>query len=147
MYVIWQIGGLGQDCHIPIALTHWGRVTHICVGYLFIIGSDNGSLSGRRQAIIQTNAGILLIGPLQQTSVKFESEFKHFHWRKYIWKCRLGNVCHYLGLNGGTLVLYWTIEIVVVRARYLSRFLDTIDLCWERSSEYRMTIKYSSACK
>ena len=22
-------------------LTHWGRVTHICVGYLTIIGSDN----------------------------------------------------------------------------------------------------------
>ena len=45
-------------------LTHWGRVTHICVGYLTIIGSDNGLLPGRRQAIIWINAGILLIGPL-----------------------------------------------------------------------------------
>ena len=25
-----------------ITLTHWGRVTHICVGKLTIIGSDNG---------------------------------------------------------------------------------------------------------
>ena len=37
---------------------------HICVGNLTIIGSDNGLSPGRRQAIIWTNAGILLIGPL-----------------------------------------------------------------------------------
>ena len=45
-------------------LTHWGRVTHICVGKLTIIGSDNGLAPRRRQAIIWTNAGILLIEPL-----------------------------------------------------------------------------------
>ena len=45
-------------------LTHWGRVTHICVSYLTIIGSDNGLTPGRHQAIIWTNAGILLIDPL-----------------------------------------------------------------------------------
>ena len=45
-------------------LTHWGRVTHICVSKLTIIGSDNGLSPGRRQAIIWTNAGILLIRPL-----------------------------------------------------------------------------------
>ena len=39
-------------------LTHWGRVTHICVGNLPIIGSDNGLSPDRRQAIIWTNAGI-----------------------------------------------------------------------------------------
>ena len=39
-------------------------MTHICVGKLTIIGSDNGLLPGRRQAIIWTNAGILLFGPL-----------------------------------------------------------------------------------
>ena len=43
-------------------LTHWGRVTHICVSKLTIIGSDNGLSPGRRQAIFRTNAGILLIG-------------------------------------------------------------------------------------
>ena len=47
------------------ALTHWGRVTHICVGKLTIIDSDNGLSPGWRQAIIWTNAGILLIGPLR----------------------------------------------------------------------------------
>ena len=39
-------------------------LTHICVGNLTIIGSDNGLSPYRRQAIIWTNAGIVLIGPL-----------------------------------------------------------------------------------
>ena len=59
-------------CSTHAYLTHWGRVTHICVGELIIIGSDNGfSLAlangfalGRRQAIIWTNAGIWSMGPL-----------------------------------------------------------------------------------
>ena len=46
-------------------LTHWGRVMHICVSKLTIIGSDNGLSSDLRQDIIWTNAGILLIGPLE----------------------------------------------------------------------------------
>ena len=50
-------------CEYLDALTHWGRVTHICVGNLNIIGPDNGLWPGRRQAIIWTNAGILLIEP------------------------------------------------------------------------------------
>ena len=39
-------------------------MTHICVSDITIIGSDNGLSPGRRQAIIRTNAGILLIRPL-----------------------------------------------------------------------------------
>ena len=60
----------GAHCDVTVMwmfweqLTHWGRVTHICVGNLAIIGSDNGLSPGRRQAIIRSNAGILLIGPL-----------------------------------------------------------------------------------
>ena len=45
-------------------LTHWGRMMHICVGKLTIIGSDNGLSPGWRRAIIWTNARILLIWPL-----------------------------------------------------------------------------------
>ena len=41
-----------------VCLTHWGRVTHICVDKLSIIGSDNGLSPGRHQAIIWSNAGI-----------------------------------------------------------------------------------------
>ena len=44
-------------------LTHWGWVMHICIGNLTIIGSANGLLPVRHQAIIWNNAGILLIGP------------------------------------------------------------------------------------
>ena len=39
-------------------------MTHIYIVKLTSIGSDNGLSPGRRQAIIWTNAGILLIGPL-----------------------------------------------------------------------------------
>ena len=37
---------------LTLLLNHWGRVTHICVSKLTIIGSDNGLSPGRRQAII-----------------------------------------------------------------------------------------------
>ena len=47
-----------------LKLTHWGQVMHICGGKLTIISSDNGLLTGQCHAIIWTNAGILLIGPL-----------------------------------------------------------------------------------
>ena len=45
-------------------LTHWSRVTHICVSKLTVIGSDNGLSPDRRQAIIWTNGELLLIAPL-----------------------------------------------------------------------------------
>ena len=50
--------------HHIITLTHWSWVTHICISKLTSVGSDNGLSPGRRQAIIWTNAGILLIGPV-----------------------------------------------------------------------------------
>ena len=45
-------------------LTNWGRVTHMRVDNLTIIGSDNGLSPDRCQAINWSNAAILLIGPL-----------------------------------------------------------------------------------
>ena len=78
------------DVHSAM-LTHWGRVTHICVSKLTIIGSDNGLSPGRRQAIIWTNAGILLIGTLGTNFSEILSNVIHFHSRKCIWKCRLEN--------------------------------------------------------
>ena len=63
-------------------LTHWGRVTHICVGKLIIIGSDNGLSPGRRQAIIRTNAGILLIGPLRTNFSEILIEIRTFSFKK-----------------------------------------------------------------
>ena len=73
---------LDQTC--LVAVTHWGQVTHICVSKLTIIGSDNGLTPGRHQAIIWTNAGILLIGPLginfRETSIEIHTfSFKKIH--------------------------------------------------------------------
>ena len=39
-------------------------MTHICLSELINIGSDNGSSLGMRQAIICTNAGMMLSNPL-----------------------------------------------------------------------------------
>ena len=64
------------------SLTHWGRVTHICVSKLTIIGSDNGLSPGRRQAIIWTNAGLLLIGPLGTNFSEILSEIRSFSFKK-----------------------------------------------------------------
>ena len=64
MMVVWF-----TNAHASPALTHWGRVTHICVSKLTIIGSDNGLSPVRRQAIIWTYAGILLIRPKLQWNV------------------------------------------------------------------------------
>ena len=50
--------------HIHVCATHYGRVTHISVGKLTIIGSDNGLALDRRQSIIWTNVEKVLIGPL-----------------------------------------------------------------------------------
>ena len=60
----------------------WGRVTHICVGNLTIIGSDNGLWPGRRQAIIWTSAGTLLIGPLGANFCESLIEILTFSFKK-----------------------------------------------------------------
>ena len=63
-------------------LTHWGRVMHICVGKLSIIGSDNGLSPGRRQASIWTNAGMLLIEPLWTNFSEILIEILTFSFKK-----------------------------------------------------------------
>ena len=63
-------------------LTHWGRVMHICIVKITIIGSDNGLSPERHQAIIWTNAGILLIGPLGTNFSDIVIEIKTFSLKK-----------------------------------------------------------------
>ena len=70
------------------ALTHWGQVMHIYVSKLTILGSDNGLSPDQRQAIIWTNAGILLIAPL---GTNFSENCKKMHlkmssgkWRPFV---------------------------------------------------------------
>ena len=85
-------------------LTHWGRVTHICVSNLTIIGSDNGLSPGRRQAIIWTNDGILLIRTFRIHFSEIVSEIHTYSFKKMHFKMSSGKwrpSC--LGLN----VLRW----------------------------------------
>ena len=98
-------------CHLPIVghhdwvfsltvLTNWGRVTHICVGKLTIIGLDNGLSPGRCQAIIRTNAGILLIGPLVTSFSEILIVIQTFSFKKMRLKMPSGKWRPFcLGLN------------------------------------------------
>ena len=74
-------------------LTHWGRVTNICISKLTIIGSDNGLVLARWQAIIWTNAGILFTEPLGTNfsgiSIKFHTfSFRNMYLKKSSGKWR-----------------------------------------------------------
>ena len=66
----------------PKVLIHWGRVTHMCVGNLTIIGSDNGLSPSLRQAITWTNAGILLIEPQVTNFSEILNEIHTFSFKK-----------------------------------------------------------------
>ena len=82
------------------SLTHWGRVTHICVGKLTIIDSDNGLSPERRQANIWTNAGMLLIGPLGTNFSEILIEIQTFSLKKIRSKMSSVKWCSFrLGLN------------------------------------------------
>ena len=67
-------------------LTHWGWVMHICVSEIIIIGSDNGLSPGQRQAIIWTNAGILLTGPLATNFSETLIRIQTFSFKKMLLK-------------------------------------------------------------
>ena len=67
---------------LSLNLNHWGRETHICVGNLTIIGSDNSLSPGRRQAIILTSAGILLMGALRTNFSGMSIAIQTFSYKK-----------------------------------------------------------------
>ena len=68
----WQNKSICTEQCIKIhTSTHWGGVTHICAIKIIIIVSDDGLSPDRRQTIIWTNVGILLIGPRKLQSKLF----------------------------------------------------------------------------
>ena len=88
-------------------LTHWDRVTLTCVSKLSISGSQNGLAPGLWQAIIWTNAGILLIRTLGTNfsdvlSKIYTFSFKKMHFKMLFAKWRLFR----LGLNESFSQLY-----------------------------------------
>ena len=95
-----SLGYLYQYLLGIIWLTHWGQVTHICISNLSIIGSDNGLSPGRCQAIIWTNAGILLIGPLGKNFNEILNEIHTFLFKKMHLKMSSGKGRSFcLGIN------------------------------------------------
>ena len=58
------------------------RVMHICVSNLSIICSDNGLMPGWHQAIIWTNAGIMLIQTLASKFIEIIIEIHTFSFKK-----------------------------------------------------------------
>ena len=119
------------------ALTHWGRVTHICVSKITSIGSDNGLSPGRRQAIVWINAGMLLIWPLETNLSEIFIEIhifslKKMHLKMSSAKCRpfcLGlNVLNFtkdfLGYPRLVYPKYW----LVITQTFKSEWI-TMELC------------------
>ena len=75
-------------------------MTHICVGKLSIIGSDNGLSPKRHQAIIWNKDGILLIGPLGTNFIEIFIEIQTFSLTEICLKMSSAKCCSFrLGLN------------------------------------------------
>ena len=71
---------------------------YICASKL-TIGSDNGLSPGRRQAIIWTNAKILLIRPLGTNCSEILIEIHAFSFTKMYLKNRLENGGHFVSTS------------------------------------------------
>ena len=88
-------------------------MTHICVGNLIIVCSDNALSPGRHQAIIWTNAGILLIGTLGTNFSEKLIEFQTFSFRKLRLKMSPAKWRpFYLGLGGSSLEDRWSPTLI-----------------------------------
>ena len=127
-------------------LTHWGRVTHICVSIIIAIGSDNGLSPNRRQAIIWTNAGILssVIRPSGTNISELLIEihifsFKKMHlklssgkWRPF---CLTFNVltisfCILVVFLTRVFLMNWLLNFIAWRISFLSTARIAAQLIW-----------------
>ena len=107
-------------------LTHWGLVTHICIGTNTNIGSDNGLSPGRRQAIIWTNARLLLIEPLGTNFSEILIKIHTFSFKKMHLKMS-GNGGHFVSVS--MCYMLWTMEVRLSGCFLTSprHLIDTID--------------------
>ena len=128
---------------LSVRLTHWGRVTQICVSKLTIIGSDNGLSPGRRQAIIWTNAGILLIRTLGTNFSEILGEIHSFsftkmHLKMSSAKWRLFGL-HLNELNGHGQILPWRDNVApyITVIQYTPRSYSAIDTLHKTSISQR----------
>ena len=110
-------------------LTHWGRVTHICVSKLANLGSDNGLSPGQRQAIIWTNDGISLIGPLGTNLSEILIGIQTFSFKKMHLKMSSAKWCPFcLGLN---VLTHWSPdEIDAILQMPFSNEFSWMEMYW-----------------
>ena len=71
-------------------LTHWGRVTHICVSKKY-----HHCLAGAKP-LSEPMLEYCQLDHKEHISVKFYFKFESFHSSKYTWKCRLWNGGHFV---------------------------------------------------
>ena len=115
----------------------------MCVGRLSIIDSDNGSSPGRRQAIIWTNAGILLIRPLGTNFSEILVAILTFSLKKMSLKVSSAKRRPFcLGLN--VLIILWRrggqilaiMDAIMTSYTLAIRVLSTNMICY-RSRSYK----------
>ena len=103
---------LDKITYICINLNSWCRI------YASVNWASIGWISGlsldRRQAIIWTNAGILLIRPLGTNFSESRFKYKSFHSWKCIWKLRLRNGGHFFQGGWGWGWSWWWWELINV---------------------------------
>ena len=92
-------------------------MTHICISDLTSIGSDNGLSPGRRQAIIRTNAGILLIRPLGTNFSEFLVEILIFSFKKM--RLKVSSAKRRLFCLGLNVLTHHSLEIFALVNRYI----------------------------
>ena len=130
-------------------LTHWGRVTHICVTQLITIVSDNGLSLHRRQAITWNNDGILLVGHVGRNFSEILIEIYTFAFKKMHLKmssekwrpsCLSLNVLRFVaGLILRIIpydkgVLSWFIKRILIhhtRVHFTNGILPKIQILWK----------------
>ena len=121
---------------VPYAVSEWysapwGRVTHICVSKLTCIDSDNGLSPGRRQDIIWTNDGILLIRTLGTNFSEILSEIYSFSFNKMHLKMSSAKWRLFrLGLNELNGITYFVSEIQVLKSRRSFAHVTTAIPSW-----------------
>ena len=76
--VIWNFDVFFDVC-LNKLLTHWGRVTHICVSKITIIGSVKACRLDGAKPLSEPMLEFCELDPWVQTAVKFESRKKSFH--------------------------------------------------------------------
>ena len=119
-------------------------MSHICVSKLTIIGPDNGLSPGRRQAIIYTNAGILLIGPSGTNFSEILIEIRTFSSKKMDLKLSSAKWQPFcLSLN--ELILVWTLIGFFSKVQFVGPYWnETSCFWWYQPAAYTETSGFST---